>query len=196
MGFCPRAARAEADAFQQLGSPSTVVTCTVAGLGNPQLRMAAAVISIRFCIAEPPQSCGSRSLMDRYSMRSSRSRSSLCKTLLTTDLETPARRASSSCDNGDVLFDGRVQPRIHHLDETVHDVVVGIVQAKMLATFDELAEPGVQLVEQEPIEGNARIEQPLERSERHERNHTVDHRDRIERPGASLEKSAFSEPAT
>src|SRR5256885_12869718 len=68
------------------------------------------------------------------------------------------------------VLGARIEPGIRQFGDAVRHVAAGVVQARMLAAADELAQPCIDLVQQKTVEAEAVLQQPVEgggRSEEH-----------------------------
>lgn len=75
-------------------------------------------------------------------------------------------------------------------------MAAGMVQPRMLAAADELAQARIELVQQEAVEAEAALQQPVKGAGRHQCHQRILDRRRVERPAFVLEQCALAEPAT
>src|SRR5664279_6343895 len=79
--------------------------------------------------------------------------------------------------------------------EAARDARIGVAEAIDLARGDELAEPLVELLDDEAVEGNAAVEQPVERLDAEAGDLALAQRLDVVAIGLALDHRALAEPA-
>ena len=81
--------------------------------------------------------------------------------------DSPASCAISSCEIGSAAADARIEVRVEHRRQGAREARLGSEQPVVLDHADELAQPLVELRQQEAVERHAGVEQPHEGRPRH-----------------------------
>ncbi len=87
-----------------------------------------------------------------------------------------------------------VEIGVVHRRQAACDAGVDVEQPVVLDLADELAQPFVELEEQEPVERDARVEQPFEHHARHHRDPGLAQCDHVVPARLALQQRAFPEP--
>jgi hypothetical protein len=89
----------------------------------------------------------------------------------------------------------RIEARVQKFGNAMRDVTIGLMQAGVLAPGDELAQPCIELIDDEAVERKAVVEQPAEGCCGNQRDPCSPESDRVKLPRLTLEDGSLAEPA-
>ena len=120
---------------------------------------------------------------------------SACSASLTRWRDRPDQVAQLLLRDAQQAADAGVEHRMEQRRQAARDAAVGVGHAVDLARADELAEPLVQLLRDEAVEGDAALDQPVEGLDAQARHHALAQRLDVVAVGLALDHRALAEPA-